>query len=136
MKTQFWPFYLSSRNSLPIVEGKKKKHIWRPLWSLIHRKFNDSATVALFWHMLPSHSVKVLDRRAVKYHSRENQSLHHSKMSMTMRNCNMNWILCHLVVQRLRRWWVTQQFKGHLWTKGSKDSNITFLQIRKYSYLH
>jgi len=92
MKTQFWPFSLSSRNSLCDFEGKKK-HIWCPLWSLIHRKFNDSATVAHFWHMLPSHSVKVLDRRALKNLSREKQNLHHSKMSMTMRNYNMNWIL-------------------------------------------
>lgn len=44
-----------------------------PLYSLIHRKLNDSATVAAFWQMF-LYSVEMLDGRFLKIHSTMKQN--------------------------------------------------------------
>lgn len=118
-------------------------HIHCPLWSSTYRKLNDSATVALFWHMLSLYWIEVLDRRFLKNsRSTVKQNSHCSEMSMAMRNYSMKWTLWHseiqrlISVQRLRSWWDTHRFKSQPSMKESKDPNLTsFLRkLTKHNY--
>lgn len=112
-------------------------HIHCPLWSSIHRKLNDSATVDLFGHMLSLYWIEVLDRRCLKNsHSTVKQISHHSKMSMAMRKYSVKWTLWHPVVQRSRSVQDIHRFKRQPTMKDSKDPNLTsFLRkLTKHNY--
>ena len=112
-------------------------YILCPPWSSIYRKLNDSATVALIWHMLSLYWIEVLDRRFLKNsHSTVKQNSHRSKMFMVIRNHSMKWTLRHPVVQRLRSWWDTHRFKSQPSMKDSEDSNLTssMRKLTKHNY--
>lgn len=100
-------------------------HICCLLWSLIYRKLNDSATVALFWHMLSLYSIEVLDRRFFKIsHSAVKQNCHSFKNAHGNEKYSMKWTLCHPVAQSLRSWWNTHRFKIQPSTSGSEDPHL------------